>query len=400
MKQFLLALSLILFAGAGAYLFYQSRQKQDVPPLLDRKGALSLTSEWKNTKLAITSLQDKIRKNPADYTSKLLLVYGYMQEARVTGEHPYYYPAAMQMVDNILANTKPKDPVYAKALIAKASVELSLHHFAEALETGTKALEVAPNDKDLYGVLCDANVELGHYDKAIEMADKMVAIRPELQSYSRVSYLREIHGDLPGAIEAMKLAVGAGYPGLEQTCWTRHNLAKLYEKAGDTSMARQLHEVNLLQYKNYPFALGGIAALYAKAGQYDKALTVYAKALEIMPEFSFQEEMARIYVTTKNPKAPEAIKATIAMLKEDEEAGHDADLELANLHLTLDKDLESAYRYAERAHKKRPDNLDVNRAMALVLAAQGKKEEAKKYATTALRTHKPDPDLARLIASK
>jgi hypothetical protein len=38
----------------------------------------------------------------------------------------------------------------------------------------------------------DGNVEMGNYDSAVAFADKMVALRPDLTSYSRVSYLREI----------------------------------------------------------------------------------------------------------------------------------------------------------------------------------------------------------------
>ncbi len=45
------------------------------------------------------------------------------------------------------------------------------------------------------------------------MLNRMVSIRPDIRSYSRISYLREIHGDIPGAIEAMELAVEAGAPG-------------------------------------------------------------------------------------------------------------------------------------------------------------------------------------------
>jgi hypothetical protein len=54
--------------------------------------------------------------------------------------------------------------------------------------------------------LVDGNVEMGNYATAIEEADKMISIRPDIRSYSRASYLREIHGDYPGAIDAMKLA--------------------------------------------------------------------------------------------------------------------------------------------------------------------------------------------------
>ncbi|MEJ7661093.1 MAG: hypothetical protein WKG07_16480, partial [Hymenobacter sp.] len=55
----------------------------------------------------------------------------------------------------------------------------------------------------------------------MKMADKMNTVRPDLPAYARVSYLREIYGDMPGAIQAMDMAVKAGYAGLEQTEWTR-----------------------------------------------------------------------------------------------------------------------------------------------------------------------------------
>jgi len=67
-------------------------------------------------------------------------------------------------------------------------------------------------------------VEMGNYTAAVENSDKMVSIRPDIRSYSRISYLREIYGDYPGSIEAMKMAVGAAYRD-EATEWSRVQLA-------------------------------------------------------------------------------------------------------------------------------------------------------------------------------
>ena len=55
---------------------------------------------------------------------------------------------------------------------------------------------------------------------------------------SRTPYLREIMGDTDGAIEAMKLAVSCGYPGHEQSEWTRCQLGRLYENTGRLDYAR------------------------------------------------------------------------------------------------------------------------------------------------------------------
>ena len=152
--------------------------------------------------------------DPTAEEPKIKLAEVFINEARITGEHGHYYPAALQMLNSILDKPSENDDITFRALSHKAGVLLSLHQFAEALEVGQKAVTLNPYNAHIHGVLVDAYVELGEYEAAVKMADKMVSIRPDLRSYARVSYLREIHGDVDGAIAAMKLAVSAGYPGL------------------------------------------------------------------------------------------------------------------------------------------------------------------------------------------
>src|SRR6187431_2416008 len=161
-------------------------------------------------------LKEKNKSNPKDVDSKLAMVELFMMEARISGEHGYYYPAALKIINDVVSQ-ELKDPMMYRALLDKSSVLLSLHQFEEAKTTGEKALQYNSYSADIYGVLVDANVELGHYEQAITYADKMVSIRPDLRSYSRVSYLREIHGMVDEAISALKMAVAAGYPGDEPT---------------------------------------------------------------------------------------------------------------------------------------------------------------------------------------
>ncbi len=72
----ILFISLILTA-AGIF-FYQKTKKDPIPPLLERQGPISTTSEWINTKAAIEGLQYKLRRNKEDNQSKLLLALAYM----------------------------------------------------------------------------------------------------------------------------------------------------------------------------------------------------------------------------------------------------------------------------------------------------------------------------------
>ena len=72
---------------------------------------------------------------------------------------------------------------------------LARHQFRDALAWGKRAKALAPSNSYVYDVITDAHVELGEYEQAIESLQHMMDIRPDLRSYSRVSYLRELTGD-------------------------------------------------------------------------------------------------------------------------------------------------------------------------------------------------------------
>jgi tetratricopeptide (TPR) repeat protein len=386
-------LVLTIAGGLGWYLTHKKVQAP-IPPLRERQGPISTTSEWLNTKAAIQGLQSKLRAKPNDLQSKLLLALAYMQEARVTGEHPYYYPAALQLINDILDQKPENRSLLYEATVAKASIQLSLHQFAEALKTGQEALQYNNHSASIYGVLTDANVELGRYEEAIKTADQMVALRPDLKSYSRVSYLREIHGDMPGAIQAMQMAVSAGYPGLEQTVWTTVTLGNLYEKTGDLKNAALAYNQALAQYPKYAFALAGLGRLAVKNKKEQEALKLFTEAANTLPEFSFQEELVRLYQQKGDKKrADKIMQELLAGMEEDQEAGHIVDLELATIHLELGQNPDEALEYALKEFSRRPDNIEVCKTLAHIYYKKQDYQKASAYLQKATRTNSQDPAL-------
>ena len=377
-------------------LLFMSCQNKKEPKvdLLDRKGPISTTSEWINAKASIQTLQNDIRKKPTDQKKKLLLALAYMQEARVTGEHPHYYPLASDLLDDVIESAPADKNLLFEAMVAKATVQLSLHQFEEALRTAQRAEKIDTTTASLYGVFCDAYVELGDYAKAIAAADRMTSIRPDIRSYSRISYLREIHGDTPGAIEAMKEAIASGVPGLEQTAWARITLGGLHESIGNLNEAEMQYRLALAERPNYAFAIGALGRIEAKRKNYDKSIELLKEASEIMPEFSFQQEMAHVYkITDKNSRAKSVTQDLLESLEEDQDAGHVVDLELANIHLDILQDIDEAYRYAKREYKKRPQNIDVCKTMAKIHYKKNNLEEANKLIEVASRTNKQDTEI-------
>lgn len=396
MKNIYLILPICLLIITGLWILSFSPKKiiPETKEIPKETNAQNVSGELGRTKAAIEQLKENIKVNPSDHKSKLLLSLAYIQAARLTGEHPFYYPMALNLAEEVIQNNFKKDKsITYEAMVAKASIQLSLHNFSGALSTGKEALSLRTNNAAIYGVLCDANVELGNYEEAVKMADKMVSIRPDIRSYSRVSYLREIYGDVNGSLEAMNMAVSAGMPGLEQTEWARTILGQLYEKNGDLQNAEMQYRIALQEYPQYSFAMAGIARVEAKKKNYDTALRFWNNAAQQIPEFSFHEQMAELYMFTKRQE--DGIKKAnevIEMLKEDAAAGHNSDLEFANVYALL-KNYDEALKYAKLEYNRRPDNIDVSKVLAYIYYQKKDYKTASVYMKKALRTNKKGADL-------
>ena len=360
-----------------------------IPSLFERQGELAKAEEWPRTKIKVEELKQKIKKDPSDVKPRLQVAMIYLTEARITGEHPYYYPAVLTVLDGVLAI----DPANFEALTFKSSVKMSQHQFSEARELATKAQKINPDNAYVYGVLVDANVELGNYEEAVVMSDKMQSLKPSLESYSRASYLREIYGQYAGSIEAMKMAVQAGVPGSEPYCWSKNTLGQLYETTGKLAEAELQYAGILAIRPSYAFALRGKARILKVKKEYDKALAVLDSAAKIMPEFSFHEEMAEIYALQgKTQKAQQKYAEVVKMLDEDAQSGHAVDLELCKLY-TQSGNLELAMQYGQKEYAKRPKNIDVNQALAWVYYQKKDLKKAQEMMQVAMRTGSKNPEL-------
>jgi len=403
--------TLIVFVLAACFIVmsYNSNERLRAArfyPLLDRKGASFQTQEWKAVQKKFDELMKITGTNPDDIKARIDLASLYIREARTTGNYMYYDMAAMKYVNEVLE----KDPANFEALTFKSLLYLSQHHFTDGLAIAEKAKQANPYNAFVYGILVDGNVETGNYKGAIENADKMVSIRPDMRSYSRISYLREIHGDYPGAIEAMKMAVEAGPPGDESTEWTRVQLGHLYENTGDIKNA-EMHYLISLQYRpDYAYALAGLARIAAASKDYTKAINYYLKADSSVNDYSFKDQIAELYSLTGQEAKANAINNWLidAMTKDaesgknDDNIGHYADRELAYVYLRM-KNYVKALEHAKAEYNRRPENIDVNETVAWIYYKRESYDQALPYLNIALKTKSNNPVLiaqAGLIYAK
>jgi len=410
-KNTIYILLVLVFASAIATVIYKytsthTPEENKTYALLPRKGAAANSPEWLKVKQQSYTLLKAVEANPNDTKSLVQLATLYIREARITGNYAYYDKAALTYVDNALA----QDTANFEALILKSLLYLSQHHFADGLALAEKAKAANPYNAYVYGIAVDGNVEMGNYDSAVADADKMLSIRPDLRSYSRASYLREIYGDYPGAIEAMKLAVEAGAPGDEATEWSRIQLGHLYENTGDLLHAQNCYEFALQVRPGYPYALAGLGRIAAANKDYTKAISYFQQADTTVNDFAIKESMADTYRDMgQTTKADALQKEIIAAMNgeaksgvDDASIGHYVDKELAYAYLKVN-DYDNALKHALLEYDRRPDNIDVNECVAWVYYSKGDYDKALPYIKTALRTNCKSPTLlcrAGLIYAK
>ena len=400
-KSYLYTIVLILFFSAIGLIVLKYRRDEKnrasvVYELQQRKDTSGNSQEWASMKSTANTLMASIKKNPQDEKSLLALASLFIQEARITGNYVYYDMAAMKYINTVLN----KDSSNFTALIYKSLIYLSQHHFADGLATAQKAQKINPYNAFVYGIIVDGNVEMGNYTAAVENSDKMVSIRPDLRSYSRISYLREIYGDYPGAIEAMNMAVQAGAPGDEATEWSRIQLAHLYENTGELKYAEMHYMIALQHRPSYAYAYGGMARIALASGDYNKAIAYYLKADSLVNDYAFKEELVDVYqLAGQKEKAAAVSKIVIdgmskdAQLgKADESIGHYADRELAYAYLKINN-YDKALEHALLEYNRRPENIDVNETVAWVYYKKGDYAKANTYINTALKTHSKNPTL-------
>ena len=159
------------------------------------------------------------------------------------------------------------------------------HDFRAGLRYGERARAAAPGVVKPYGVIVDAQVELGRYDAAERTLQRMVDLKPNLDSYARVSYFRELHGDLPGAIEAMRLAASAGGDARENLAYVQTLLGNLELARGRIGAARSARTAwRSSRYPGYVPAQAGLARVErARAATWPPRSAATARVVARLP---------------------------------------------------------------------------------------------------------------------
>jgi tetratricopeptide (TPR) repeat protein len=283
------------------------------------------TIAWSANERAISQLQEKLKADPKNPDLNASLGQAYLQKARETGDPSYYTKS-----EGLFALALASKPDHVEALIGKASLAMSRHRFAEARDIAQRTATLNPYSAGARGILADAYVQLRDYDNAVLALDAMVRLKPNLSSYSRISYIRELKGDVQGAIQAMEMAIQAGAPDAENTAWCIVQLGNLYLSSGQPATAEVAYRAALRRFPKYVHAYSGMAKVAAARKDYDSAVDYYQKAIDVMPSPEFLIGLSSVYQKmgkTQEAKAQLQLVSNIKRVYEANGVSMDAEIQ-------------------------------------------------------------------------
>ena len=367
----LVAGAVVFVRGTGDALDPATRHPSSSALLLPTPNAGSLEG-------AIASLQQRLREIPDDWRGLAQLGLAYVAQARVTADASWYPKAGAALRRSL--RLQPDENV--DGALGIGTLDLARHDFAAALRQGRRASELDPYSADAYGVIGDALLELGRYDRAFESFQTMVDTRPDLASYARVAYARELIGDVSRAERAMRMAFdAAGSP--SDSAWTAYQLGELAFGSGDVGSARGWYARGLDLDPAYVPNLAGLAKVAWARGDDELAIARLTEVVARYPSAEFVVALADLYRTTGRPALAEQQEAVVAAMHDLATAnGVNVDLELALFD--ADHGEPDGALTAARAEWARRRSVHVADAYAWALYANGRYRRASAFAERAL----------------
>jgi tetratricopeptide (TPR) repeat protein len=328
----------------------------------------------------ISLLRERVRGTEDDRRSLALLGLAYLQKGTRSADPTYYAKAESALRRSLGITERPRF----EAALGMGVLANARHDFETALRWGRDASEENPFNAEARGVMGDALTELGRYEAATRAIQKMINLRPGLSAYARVSYARELHGDVDGAIEAMERAYNAaGHPA--DRAWAAYHLGELYFGRGQLARAEREYRRGAQLAPGYALARAGLAKVAAGRGRVREGISRLRPVARKYPAPEVVILLGDLYHLAGKPgEASRQYDLARAIERLYRVNGVNVDLELSLFDVDHGFDRRVALERA-RAEYARRKSIHVADALGWALYANGRYAKARRYAREALR---------------
>jgi len=338
----------------------------------------------------IARLEESIAKSPANARLYNQLALAFCSRARETADPVFYDRAGAA-----LRKSLELEPSNFEAAKIHVWALLGKHEFQEARDEAERLRKRAPDDVLVYGYLVDANVELGDYKAAEEAAQWMLDLRPgNVPGLTRAAYLRELFGDLEGAIQFMSQAYERTPPQeREDLAWISTQLGHLYLSAGQVESAEQALQQALQHFPDYHYALGQLAKVRKAQTKFDEAVSLERRRYALAPHPENLYQLAEALMQAQRPEEARRLFATfekqaLAEMEKSDNSNRELIFHFAR------RNPRKALEIARWELKRRQDVYTLD-AYAWALYCGGKRAEARRQMKEALAVGIKDPEVVK-----
>jgi tetratricopeptide (TPR) repeat protein len=245
--------------------------------------------------------QERVDANPNDYLSMTQLGSSLVGWAKEDGDLDRYRDA-----EAVFRSALELNPRYAPALLGLGSTRAAEHDFVAALDLADEVLTRTPENLNAVAAAGDANLELGHYDEARELYDRLATEGRSAPIVSRLARLAWLGGDADEAVdlarEAADLAEDLDLPPTQAAFYDFQEATFLYG-AGEIADAEDVARAGLALSPD-DGALGELLPKILVAQErYDEAIELYEALVEGGGPADLHGELAKLYAVTGDEDA-------------------------------------------------------------------------------------------------
>ena len=363
-------------------------------PVVADPCAVALTPHSGDSRLdgEIVRLQQlsKMKKNAGPIVEQL--GWTFVAKARVSFDPGFY-----KLAESAARCLETAHGRVSEGKLLRGHVLHNLHRFKEAEELARELVAKRKGVFD-YGLLGDALMEQGELQEATRAYQEMLDLKPSLQSYSRAAHMRWLKGDLPGALDLMKLAAAASSPrDSESAAWAYSRLASYQLQSGHEQAATDALNKAIEFEPGYAPALLVRGRMLLAQDATVQALNLLRTAAQANPIPEYLWALEEALGASNLPEEQQSVRDRLAR------SGPETDPRTFALYLATNHDSpDTALRLAQSELRSRSDVFTLD-ALAWAQASAGNLAEAHANILRALREGTQDARLfyhGGLILSK
>jgi tetratricopeptide (TPR) repeat protein len=232
-------------------------------------------------------------RDKADFISATNLADLYYSRARLTGNVDDYTRATEAITASLAAY-----PASLAAQQLRAQLLFATHDFSGALAAARAILAKDPAQVAALATTADAELELGDYVAASSAMRRLARTVPGPAVTARLAHLAALRGDTAAAARLADRAItelnAAGGSPTDRS-WYEYLAGYLAFQFGDLAGAERQFRAAVGDWPHSYLALAGLARTRAAQGATAEAITLYQRAIDIVPQPEFLAALGDLY---------------------------------------------------------------------------------------------------------